>query len=1072
MNCRRQSAPRAGANSFRTCGKALILLGLAIAGTCASAMPPHEAVDPVAEPRFESIGGHAIARDVVASLAQDKTGFLWIGTGDGLVRFDGYRFRTLERNTTTLSQRSLGWIRKMLPGADGRLWIGTEAAGLDMYDPVTEEVTGHGSHGVPRAGGPHPAIRALAQGPDGSVWVGNPAGLSRFDPGQGRFTEHYAAGTSSADLPDSRVQALLVDHDGALWVGTWRGLSRLAPDGQAFQQIAASSAQGQFDLATRTVQAIVQTSNGRIWLGTEEGDLLTVEPDRRVARLVLRGVQDEDGLRGAVTSLVQVTPEQLWVGRVTGIDVHDIESGALLRQLRHDPRRPAGLAGNEVSSLLLDQAGWVWVGGFGLGLQRHNPDPLGIRVRGTDLAPDSPLSSPDVRTLLELDNGEVWAATHTRGVAVLDQRLNVVTTLSIPSPQARPGGSAPLPTALQVTAMTQAQDRKVWLGTRDALWQLSPERRLLQRIAAAAGPPRKLLADGDGTLWVGATDGLHYLEPQAQHLVRVGLDSGAPLQGEVTALVRGPDQALWVGAAAGLYRIAPGSRQAEAVQFTPGGGLANPIVIGFLVDAGGTLWLDTSGGGLHRMTAWDGRQATFDRVSERHGIVNKPFGSNLMLDRRGRIWTHMHLYDPATDKLDELTTADGITFGTGWFYSYAALRDGRMLIGGSKGLLVIEPDRFDTSTYAPPLVLAELRINGVREPVDPALTRMQIGPDQRSFALEFAALDFAAPERLRYAYRLSGFDDDWIETGPSFRAPSYSRLSPGRYEFQVRATNRSGRWSSRPLRVLLVVTPAWWQHWAFWLACLLGLALVFQALLRYRTHQLDAQRRELEDIVKDRTRELEEASLTDALTGLHNRRFVTQHIDVDLALAIRNSEEHPRAVLVADGVDLCFFLIDLDHFKQVNDRHGHDAGDAVLQQMRDRLRLVFRDSDYLVRWGGEEFLAVARQSSRAHAANLAERVRRAVCDRPFVLPDGTEMSRTCSVGFACFPLSHRFPRALDWHGIVKIADAALYAVKEQGRNGWMGLIEVDAELPETLSAVVAGGPQAWAESPSATMRRS
>jgi len=195
---------------------------------------------------------------------------------------------------------------------------------------------------------------------------------------------------------------------------------------------------------------------------------------------------------------------------------------------------------------------------------------------------------------------------------------------------------------------------------------------------------------------------------------------------------------------------------------------------------------------------------------------------------------------------------------------------------------------------------------------------------------------------------------------------------------------------------------------------------------------------------------IEETSLTDALTQLRNRRFLEQALGSDLELAARRHEDG-RA---GEGeADLVFLLLDMDHFKSVNDSHGHAAGDAVLVQVAALLRSVFRASDHVVRWGGEEFLIVARFVGRERGPELAEKVRAAVEAHEFRLDDGTLLKRTCSVGFAAYPLSTRQPRACSWQEIVGIADHGLYAAKRKGRNGWVGLEAEDSEDPlETMQS--------------------
>ena len=171
----------------------------------------------------------------------------------------------------------------------------------------------------------------------------------------------------------------------------------------------------------------------------------------------------------------------------------------------------------------------------------------------------------------------------------------------------------------------------------------------------------------------------------------------------------------------------------------------------------------------------------------------------------------MHVYDPATDRLDELTAADGVDLGTGWILGRSKTADGRMLFGGSKGLLVVRPERFDASTGAPPLLITELLINGQRQSAGGIRDGLQLAPEQRSFSLGFSAVDYSAPGRIRYAYQLQGFDPDWISIAADSRVASYSNLDPGEYLLRVRATNRSGLWSPHELAIELRILPAWRQ---------------------------------------------------------------------------------------------------------------------------------------------------------------------------------------------------------------------------------------------------------------------
>jgi len=1047
----------------------LLLVFLLAAGPLHAASRDFPGADnPLSEPRFTSVGVGIIPRYVVPTIAQDRAGFLWIATGDGLVRFDGYRFRPQERDSPDPAARNLGWIRALLAGRDGRLWIGTESDGLAVYDPESETVTAcSGEH--PDRGLVLPTIRALAEDAGGGIWVGSEGGgLQRFDPGSGHFARYRHSG-QPGDLPDNRVQALLVDRQGTLWVGTWAGLSRRRPGSDRFEPIFSAPGAGGKNLAGRIVQTLFEASDGRIWAGTQQGDLAIVDPATSEGLLVDERPGSSTSPDG-VSSLVEAPGGLMWAGLSSGIEIRDLRDGRLRQRLQHDPRKPAGLAGNEVTSLTLDHAGLIWVGGFGVGLQRHDPSNRSIWLRGADAQPDTPFSAPDVRSLLHLDNGEVWAATHQGGIAVMDGQLRVTGTVQPhgagqEQTAARAPGQ-PLP-AVRVEAMAQAGDGTIWLGADSELHQFSRSRRQLRTLPHAGGATRRLLASSDGSLWVATQDGVFRLLPGTAAVARLSQPGGQPLHADINALAEAADGSVWIGSGKGLFRVTAGGSELQPVAEQPGAGLGNPSVIGLLFDRQQTLWVDTAVTGLHRLRHWDGRWASFERISERHGVVNRPFGGNLLQDGRGRIWTQMYVYDPATDRLDELTAADGADLGTGWFLSRATTRDGRFLFGGSKGILVVTPARFDASSYEPPLLISELSINGQRQPAGRIRDGLRLTPEQRSFSLSFAALDYSDPGRLRYAYQLQGFDAGWTHTTADARIASYSNLDPGDYVLRIRGSNRSGTWSPHELAIPVHVQPAWWQGTGFRLALAALAVLMIYALVQLRTRHLRSRQVELERTVRERTADLErmaldlqresaalaESSLTDPLTGLRNRRFLTQHIETDLALAVRAYESHLNyGARLREDAGLVFFLLDLDHFKQVNDHYGHAAGDAVLKQMSSRLGTVFRDSDYLVRWGGEEFLVVARATPPAHAAELAERARAAIADQPFELDDGSLLARPCSIGFCCFPLSAQHADALDWSAMVNIADAALYAVKSAGRNGWLGALGAREQSAAALLA--------------------
>lgn len=987
----------------------LLALLLALAGLGLS--PPVRALN---SPGLDSIMADQIPRDVVAAMALDGGGMLWLATGDGVARFDGLHLQPMELSEGTRpAKRNLGWVRALLAGRDGRVWMGTETRGLAVYDPHQERL-----HLLEPDAGGQPTLLALAEDREGAIWSGGQyGGLRRVRLQDGRIV---AAGQWHADgrpgsLPDERVLALALDEAGRLVVGTGAGLVRR--EGERFEELAP-------ELAGRRVQALYRLRSGALWAGTAEGDLLRLDAQDRRLHL-------PPSAAGAVTALTEPVAGELWVGRERGIEQRDADSGALRQWWRATPLQPGGLRGDVITALLSDGQGVTWVAGLGVGLQRHDRRNVAFRVRGPDPDPGSPLGNASVRALLQDRDGRIWAATET-GIAVLDEDLGT----------AHAGPRLPA----RVEAMAAGPDGRIWLAGLNVLHEVDAGGRLLRTLRHDGGNAQRLLYSRDGRLWLATSDGLWLLERGARALRRVGREDGQPLRGEIHALAVAPDGALWVGSSYGLLRLPLGRQALARVESPPGQRLGHSVVIGLLFDRAGRLWVDTGVSGLHRMTAWDGRQARFDRIGERLGAAGRPFGANLLEDGQGRIWSQMQVYDPATDRLRAIGYADGVRIGMPWFFAYTALRDGRMLFGGTQGILQVKPDAWAGEPIRPRLRISGIDVDGRAVAVAAAAAgpALEVPARTQRVSIQVALLGVADAGRLRYQYRLDGLDTQWQASLPGQRQLSLLQPAPGAYTLRLRAAPQAPE-----LQLALRVLPAWWQtRWA-WAGAVALLAAAFFGLVRWRTHQLLHRQRELEARVQERTQALQDSSLTDPLTGLRNRRYLQERVEGDCAAA-RQRVGQPAA-------DLVFFLIDLDHFKQLNDAHGHAAGDAVLQQIRSRLQAVFRASDAMLRWGGEEFLVVARDSDRSQAPEIAERLRACMAAQPFQTPAGN-LHVTCSVGYAAYPLAPAWPQALSWEDTLAAADAALYAAKEAGRNRWQGLEQIDAPADQLHALLTADGP--------------
>jgi len=794
--------------------------------------------------------------NVVSALAEDASGLLWIGTTDGLVSFDGQHFRHRMRGSSHGGDVRGSFVRELLVARDGRLWVGTEADGLWVYDPATGDCARF-DHEPDRADSLAPGgIHALAEGPDGAIWVATLGhGVQRLDEAAGRFITYGPRVVSHAGRPGARVESMVFDRSGRLWLGTWNGVQRLDPGAMDYQPALLGRNGVAPALAGRIVLSLLLADDGKLWIGTEDGLLARADPDSEWFETVRSAASNSSDRRSAVQSFLQVG-DRIWVGRSRGIEIRSAATGDLLEALRHGRGELSDMPGNDVRALLRDRSGGIWAGGYGTGLLRHFPANPGIRVRRGQPGWDGVLVDADISSVLERANGEIWAGTAGKGIAVFDQQLRLVGAFT-----PRPGQPFGL-RGDRIRALAETDDGVVWVGASrlhryrpdlHGFEEYGPERGLTSRDV------RRLLAAPDGTLWIGAGDGLFRLRPGESRITPVPLASGEPRALPVNALLREPNGDLWVGTAHGLYRVPAGAEELHPIKTVRGKGLHHPSVVGLLRDRAGRLWVDTSGG-LHRLREWHGKRAEFESMSQILGLKRRPFGANLLEDSAGRIWTHQFVLDPAQHWVYRLTRTDGVDFGTGWFRAYTQTRDGRLLFGGSEGLLVIEPKLFEPWRYAPPIAITELKVDGRRRALGTATRTLTLREGERSFSLEFAALDYSAPERNRHAYWLEGYDTDWTVIDGPHRTVTYSGLPPGKYTLHLRGSNRVGDWSPNQLALAVIVQPAWWQTlWAKGTGAVLLIGCVVLIVHR-RTNTLRRRELALERKVRLRTAELEKAS--------------------------------------------------------------------------------------------------------------------------------------------------------------------------------------------------------------------
>jgi len=958
--------------------------------------------------------------------AQDRQGFLWIGTQAGLVRWDGNRHVKYVANAARDDALPDSYILSLHVDRRGRLWIGMNSGGLARYDAERDTFVRYrvGSSGLSDA-----RVSALADDGADGLWVGTGSGLDHVD---ARGVIDRAGSTPGATLatgdalPDGGIDAVLRDRDGVLWAGMRQGLFRLDA-GHPARRVVLEGA------PAAAIQVLRQDSTGTLWIGTRTNGAFTLAAGAASAVQVAESgaaptLQDE-----RVSSIIEAVPGEIWLG-TDGYDggivaVDTVHGGT--RRIRHHSDTPDSLTDNNVMALFRERSGIVYVATM-TGLSQHDPLPRAVTtIRHLGPRQGGVLS---VTTMLAAPDGQLWLGMVSGGVQIIDPLRGQTGRLA-------PGVDLPKG---RVLTMTAGPDGEVYIGTQKGLYRADADGRHARLVKLPQrGNDEEVwaLAVIGRNLWVGGLDGLRVLALPApgqpgpwRELRHEEHSLGDP---RVTALLAVGDD-VWVGTRTGLARVSPGTVEAIPTELATPDRLPPGYVSSLLVDGQGRLWLSNFGTGiviLERTDA-DGRRR-FRRLGMQQGLPDS--GANTLLhDGAGMIWAStdagLARIDPRSLAIRTLGMGEGVHIATYWTNSGVVTAAGELAFGGLSGVTVVRPQSQPGWHYTAPVVVTRILLNDKEQPSGPynlgagrkapPITVTPAGRE-RGFALEFAALDYSAPERNRYAYQLKGFDSGWVETDAVARRASYNNLPPGDYVLQLRGSNRNGDWSA-PLEVPVRVLPAWHQQPLARLAVAMLVLGMIAGLMHARTAYLRRRQRELEAMVEARTAELrttqaqlETLAYSDPLTGLANRRLFNDELRHLVAQAERG------------GPGFTLLLIDLDRFKPINDTYGHDAGDALLVAAADRLRAAVREADRPFRLGGDEFAVLLCQTTEHDTmAPVCARILDNLAQPLPLSSGGAAIEISASVGAAVY-------RAGDSHEqLYKQADLALYHAKGAGRNTW------------------------------------
>jgi PAS domain S-box-containing protein len=826
--------------------------------------------------RFENVqatGDHALGRDLkfthlttndglsqnrIYSILQDRRGFMWFATEDGLNRYDGNTFVVYQNNPDDPNTLSASLIQSLIEDGQGYLWIGTWG-GLNKFDPTSERFTHYRYNPDNPNSISGDVVRSIAQDSRGYLWIGTvDDGLNKLDPATETFTRYR---NDSNGQFVGTVNSIIEDSHRDIWFVGTRGLFHLSPQTEQITRLPVPTDRFAADY-------IHQDKAGNLWMLVYSPVARLVKYDRQAERFT--EYPFEEGAVGIPNSTILDDGQNgLWVASSQGLYHFDLQTEQFTYRSQHDETNPDSLNDNSVTSIYRDRAGALWLGtetgGLNIldsrqgqfGSYRHRPGKPGSL-------------SPGLVSAMHQDrNGILWAGFTRFALDRLDRKTGQITHYLPGSGHKNGLGKG---SSLRDNIYRDAQGY-LWFGGWDSGLDRFDERSgQFKHYRHKPGDPNSLLSDNilcvyqdrSGKLWVGQVDGLSRFDPETEKFDNYRNDPAKPASlgiGNVSAIYQDRSGTLWFGTWMGtLSRFDDKTntfvnlRADSSDPHKLSGGRIHAIH----EDQAGTLWLGTTDG-LYR---YNRENETFTHYTVNQGLPSSEIQC-ILGDRSGRLWLGtkkgISRFDPQTGRFRNYDTSDGLQSNDFSEGCYEDSQSGEMLFGGNNGITTFFPENIRDNPFVPPVVLTSFKIFNKPVPIGPKSVLKKAIPYADSltlsyrdniFSFEFAALSYANSQKNRYRYKLESLETGWNEVGSKQRLATYTNLSPGKYIFRVQGSNSDGVWNEEGVSLSILITPPWWKTTGFRALCLAAFLALLWAAYQLRVRQIEEQEKKFREAVE------------------------------------------------------------------------------------------------------------------------------------------------------------------------------------------------------------------------------
>lgn len=780
---------------------------------------------------------NGLSNNVIYSVIQDKLGYLWFGTEDGLNRYDGYNFKVYRHQPGNANSLSDYAATRLYEDNDGIIWVGTRQ-GLNRFDPSTQTFT-HFKKNTDFNSISDDNITSIYEDSKGTLWIGTVNGLNILDRKTNSFRIFKSEPSNPKSLSSNQVREILEDKSGNIWIGTLDGLNLFNHKDSSFLQIKNDPGNSS-SISSNIITELFSDSKGNLWVGSSSGINKLISKHHgefKIKRFdnIYNNLAESSSNR--IAAICEDSDGLLWIGTIGGGIIILDEKNNDFKIIKHQPENSSSLSSDEIRTIIKDNSDVIWIGTYSHGINKYVKE----RARFNNFKVDhSELKSNanNVSSVFLDDAGLLWVGTYGKGIHVFrfeiaDFKKGIVSfnPISITSLQQLNNQ--------KVTSILKDKYGILWIGTfGGGLFTYNPESDKLKAYQYSKSNPKSIssnfihtiLEDSDGNIWIGTgQSGLLLYDRRADTFFSFKHnpnDSNSVSSNEITAIFE-DDGLLWIGTSTkGLNKFKRIKKTFRNYQKSSDdfNSISSQRIETIFQDNKGKIWVGTFAGGLNE---FDKAAEKFFSYNTKNGLAGNTVFA-ITEDKSGNLWLStdkgISKFDPVAKTFRNFNEDDGVQGDEfnprAYFYDKI---NNLIFFGSTNGLNIFNPDLIFDNKTPPRISFTDFQIfnnsvlvkNSNDEEKSVAYSdEVVLTASSNVFSIEFAALHYSNPEKNSYAYKMEGFDADWTYSNRRF--VTYTNLDPGTYIFKVKASNGDGIWNEEPATIRIIISPPWWRTgWAY-----------------------------------------------------------------------------------------------------------------------------------------------------------------------------------------------------------------------------------------------------------------